>query len=443
MDRLLVRRRRLRQDRGGAARGVQGGDGRQAGGRAGADDGAGAAALQHLQASGWRAFPVQGRGALALPHASASSATSLERLAEGAVDIVIGTHRLLQKDVSFKDLGLVIIDEEQRFGVAHKERLKQLRSEVDVLTLTATPIPRTLHMSLVGVRDMSTIETPPEDRLPIRTYRQPVRRRRGARGDPARARPRRPGLLRPQPRADDRASWRSSSRELVPEARIAVGHGQMAEDAARAGDARVRRRRVRRAGLHARSSSRAWTSRTSTRSSSTTRTASGWRSSTSFAAASGAAASRAYAYFLYTRDTALTEMAEKRLRTIFEATELGAGFRIAMKDLEIRGAGNLLGAEQHGHIAAVGLRPVHPPAGRGGGQPARAAYGRRRPARRARRHRPPGREPGHASAGAARRARRPSSRCRWRPICPPTTWPTRRSACGSTSAWRTSGAMPS
>ena len=168
--------------------------------------------------------------------------------ATGSVDIVIGTHRLLQKDVAFKNLGLVIIDEEQRFGVAHKERLKQMRTEVDVLTLTATPIPRTLHMSLTGIRDMSTIETPPEERLPIKTYVDRVRRPPRPRGDPARAGARRPGLLRPQPRPQHRADRRAAPRHR---ARGGDPHRPRpdARGPAREGDARLRRRR-RRARLH-------------------------------------------------------------------------------------------------------------------------------------------------------------------------------------------------
>ena len=163
-----LRRRRLRQDRGGHPRRVQGGDGRQAGGRAGADDRAGAAAFQHVPRAHGR-LPDPRRAALALPHPPRSSNAVVQDLAAGAVDIVIGTHRLLQDDIAFKDLGLVVIDEEQRFGVMHKEKFKMLRRLVDVLTLSATPIPRTLYLALTGARDMSTIQTPPHDRLPVET----------------------------------------------------------------------------------------------------------------------------------------------------------------------------------------------------------------------------------------------------------------------------------
>ncbi|HEX3247119.1 MAG TPA: transcription-repair coupling factor, partial [Chloroflexota bacterium] len=274
-------------------------------------------------------------------------------LAEGAVDIVIGTHRLVQKDVKFKDLGLVIIDEEQRFGVTHKERLKQLRREVDVLTLTATPIPRTLHMALVGVRDLSSIETAPEARLPIRTYvlesddaviREAIIRELERGGQ----------IYFVHNRVRTIAAVANRLAELVPEARIGVGHGQMSEGALEqtmvqfaAGEYDVLVcTTIIESGLdipnvntmildHAERFGLAQLYQLRGR--------------------IGRAGVRAYAYLLYPRDTQLTEIAEKRLRTIFEATELGAGYHIAMKDLEIRGAGNLLGSEQHGHIAAVGF----------------------------------------------------------------------------------------
>jgi transcription-repair coupling factor (superfamily II helicase) len=277
----------------------------------------------------------------------------VEGLAAGSIDICIGTHRLLQKDVAFKDLGLVIIDEEQRFGVVHKERLKQLRREVDVLTLTATPIPRTLHMSLVGVRDMSTIETPPEERLPIRTYvtqhddglvREAILRELDRGGQ----------VYYVHNRVKSIAHEASHLQKLVPEARIAVGHGQMPEEqleqvmldfSAGQYDVLVCTTIIE-SGLDIPTVN-------------TLIVNSAHRFGLSqlyqLRGRVGRGAVRAYAYFLYTRDTSLTEVAEKRLRTIFEATELGAGFRIALKDLEIRGAGNLLGAEQHGHISAVGF----------------------------------------------------------------------------------------
>jgi transcription-repair coupling factor (superfamily II helicase) len=277
----------------------------------------------------------------------------LDGLRSGAVDIVIGTHRLVQKDVGFKDLGLVIIDEEQRFGVAHKERLKQLRREVDVLTLTATPIPRTLHMSLAGVRDMSTMETAPEDRLPIRTFVQ--------NWDDAAVRE---AILREIDRGGQiyfvhnrvQGIEQVAARlaRLVPEARVCVGHGQMQEEQLEqvmlrfsAGECDVLVcTTIIESGLDIPNVNTIVVNQAHRF---------GLSQLYQLRGRVGRGAARAYAYLLWGSDTGLTEEAEKRLRTIFEATELGAGFRIAMKDLEIRGAGNLLGAEQHGNIGAVGF----------------------------------------------------------------------------------------
>jgi transcription-repair coupling factor (superfamily II helicase) len=277
----------------------------------------------------------------------------VEALAAGGVDIVIGTHRLVSKDVSFKDLGLVIVDEEQRFGVVHKERLKQLRKEVDVLTLTATPIPRTLHMSLAGVRDMSVIETAPEERLPIRTYvaehddglvREAILRELDRGGQ----------VYYVHNRVQSIEIVAKRLRELVPEARFLIGHGQMPEE-------QLERVMVRFAegqadvllcttiiesGLDIANANTIVVDNSHRM---------GLAQLYQLRGRVGRGPVRAYAYFLYARDTQLNEQAEARLRTIYEATELGAGFRIAMKDLEIRGAGNLLGAEQSGQIAAVGF----------------------------------------------------------------------------------------
>ena len=277
----------------------------------------------------------------------------LDGLKTGAVDVVIGTHRLIQKDVEFKDLGLVIVDEEQRFGVGHKERLKQLRREVDVLTLSATPIPRTLHMALVGVRDMSTIETPPEDRLPIKTY--------VAEHDEALIRE---AILRELDRGGQvyfvhnrvQTIQQTAARlaQLVPEASIAVGHGQMPEDALEhvmvdfsngKYDVLVCSTIIE-SGLDIPNVNTIVVNRADMF---------GLAQLYQLRGRVGRGSNRAYAYFLYPHGRQLSEVAEKRLRTIFEATELGSGFRIAMKDLEIRGAGNLLGPEQHGHVAAVGF----------------------------------------------------------------------------------------
>ena len=277
----------------------------------------------------------------------------LQGVKSGSVDVVIGTHRLLSKDVVFKDLGLVIVDEEQRFGVAQKERLKELTTNVDVLTLSATPIPRTLHMAMVGVRDMSVIETPPEDRYPVRTYvveyddqviRQAILRELARQGQ----------VYFVHNRVQSIEHVYAELQKLVPEARIAIAHGQMDEtvlervmldfyngefdillcttiietgmdignvntlivdDADYLGLAQLYQLRGR----------------------------------------VGRTNRVAYAYFTHRKDKVLSEDAEKRLSAIKEFTELGSGIRIAMRDLEIRGAGNLLGPEQHGFIASVGF----------------------------------------------------------------------------------------
>ncbi len=278
---------------------------------------------------------------------------TVEGLRQGTVDIVIGTHRLLQKDVTFKDLGLLVVDEEQRFGVGHKERLKRLRREVDVLTLTATPIPRTLHMSLVGVRDMSTLETPPEERLPIRTYvsdynedlvRDAILRELARGGQVFFVHNRVQTILRVARRL----------KEIVPEAGFACGHGQMKEDLLEAvmldfyqgkTDVLVCTSIIE-SGLDIPNANTIIVSESDKL---------GLAQMYQLRGRIGRSSTRAYAYFLYSKGKHLTPAAEKRLQTIFEASELGAGFRIAMKDLEIRGAGNLLGAEQSGHIAAVGF----------------------------------------------------------------------------------------
>jgi transcription-repair coupling factor (superfamily II helicase) len=277
----------------------------------------------------------------------------IEAMVAGAVDVVIGTHRLVSKDVSFKNLGLLIVDEEQRFGVVHKERLKQLRKEVDVLTLTATPIPRTLHMSLAGVRDMSVMETAPEERLPIRTYvaehddglvREAILRELDRGGQ----------VYYVHNRVQSIEIAHRRLRELVPEARFLIGHGQMAEEQLERvmldfaeGKADVLLcTTIIESGLDIANANTIVVEMAHRL---------GLGQLYQLRGRVGRGPVRAYAYFLYARDTQLNEQAEARLRTIYEATELGAGFRIAMKDLEIRGAGNLLGAEQSGQIAAVGF----------------------------------------------------------------------------------------
>jgi transcription-repair coupling factor (superfamily II helicase) len=277
----------------------------------------------------------------------------VERLAQGQVDIIVGTHRLLSKDVAFKDLGLVIIDEEQRFGVTHKEQLKQLRKEVDVLTLTATPIPRTLHMALTGARDMSTIDTPPEERLPVITKASEwddstVRRAilleidRGGQ------------VFFVHNRVLSIYAVAQRVGKLVPEARIAVAHGQMNEHELEAvmvafanGEYDVLAcTSIIESGLdlpnvntiiidHAEMFGLAQLYQLRGR--------------------VGRGARRGYAYFVHPRATQLTPESVERLEVMQEATELGAGFRVALRDLEIRGAGELLGARQSGNIAAVGF----------------------------------------------------------------------------------------
>lgn len=273
--------------------------------------------------------------------------------ARGEVDILIGTHRLLQKDVQFKDIGLVIIDEEQRFGVAHKERLKQMRAEVDFLTLSATPIPRTLQMSLAGIRDMSTVMTPPEERLPIRTYvmewddeiiREAIDRELQRGGQ----------VYFVHNRVHDIERVVTRVRNIIPEANIAVGHGQMPEEQLErvmmefsAGDHDVLVcTTIIESGLDIPNVNTIIIDQANQL---------GLAQLYQLRGRVGRGANRAYAYLLYNRDRAISESAQKRLEAIFEATELGAGFQIALRDLEIRGAGNVLGTEQSGHIAAVGF----------------------------------------------------------------------------------------
>nr|AGF93493.1 transcription-repair coupling factor [uncultured organism] len=277
----------------------------------------------------------------------------LKKLAKGEVDIVIGTHRLLSEDVIFSDLGLLIIDEEQRFGVSHKEKLKNIKSSVDVLTLTATPIPRTLHMALVGVRDMSVIETPPENRYPIRTYirefneelvRETIRREMGRNGQ----------VYFVHNRVEDIDKKADMVRRLVPEARVAVAHGQMNEN-------RLERlmynfynneydvlvcTTIIENGLDIPNVNTIIINRADLM---------GLAQLYQLRGRVGRSSRVAYAYLLYESDRVLPEVAEKRLKAIKEFTNLGSGFKIAMRDLEIRGAGNLLGAEQHGHIASIGF----------------------------------------------------------------------------------------
>jgi transcription-repair coupling factor (superfamily II helicase) len=311
-------------------------------------------ALQHFNTFSQRLKPYPVRVELISRFRSDKELKETARdLENGAVDIVIGTHRILQKDIAFKDLGLLVIDEEQRFGVAHKERLKQMRAEVDVLTLSATPIPRTLYMALAEVRDMSVIETPPQERLPIRTYirefddaliREVILREIDRGGQVYFVHNRVKGI---QALAD-------RLRRLVPEAKFVVGHGQMPEDQLEqvmldfsAGEAQVLIcTTIIENGLDIPNANTIIVNNAAFF---------GLSQLYQLRGRVGRAASQAYAYFLYQKGGQLTPVQEKRLRAIFEATELGAGFRIAMKDLEIRGAGNLLGAEQSGFMNSVGF----------------------------------------------------------------------------------------
>jgi transcription-repair coupling factor (superfamily II helicase) len=277
----------------------------------------------------------------------------LEGLANGTVDICIGTHRLLQKDITFKDLGVVIIDEEQQFGVVQKEKLKQIRKEVDTLALSATPIPRTLHMSLTGIRDMSIVETPPEERLSVQTYvgayddtlvRQVVLRELERNGQ----------VFFVHNRVQNIAWAASKLQDLVPEARIAIAHGRMPEEQLEkvmtdfiAGkyDILVTTTIIQ-LGLDMPNVNTLIIDRADRF---------GLAQLYQLRGRVGRGINQAYAYFFFDEERQLTPQAYKRLRTIFEATELGSGFGIAMKDLEIRGAGNLLGVKQSGHITALGF----------------------------------------------------------------------------------------
>jgi transcription-repair coupling factor (superfamily II helicase) len=276
----------------------------------------------------------------------------LERLEHGGIDIIIGTHRLISADVRFKDLGLVIIDEEQRFGVEHKERLKRLRQTVDVLTLTATPIPRTLHLSLLGIRDISNLETPPADRLAIET--------RIARFDPELIRH---AIMRElnrdgqiyfvHNRVYNIHDIANRLQGIVPEARIVVGHGQMPEHELEQAMVKFVRRdadilvatTIIESGLDIPNANTMFINQADNY---------GLADLHQLRGRVGRYKHRAYTYLLLDSDRAVTPTAARRLKAIEEFTELGAGFKIAMRDLEIRGAGNILGTQQSGHIAAVG-----------------------------------------------------------------------------------------
>ena len=277
----------------------------------------------------------------------------VQDLSKGVIDIVIGTHRLIQKDVRFRNLGLVIVDEEQRFGVSHKERLKRLRREVDFLTLSATPIPRTLYMALSGVRDMSAMDTPPEERYPVKTYvgeysdqiiQEAVKRELDRGGQVF--------FLHNRIRSIHRVA--AHLGELAPQARIAVAHGRMEESRLEEAMLSFSEGEINvlvcttiiESGLDIPNANTLIIDRADRF---------GLSQLYQLRGRIGRSSSRAYSYLLVPKGKRITPGAEKRLQAILEASELGSGFRIAMRDLEIRGAGNILGAEQSGHIHAIGF----------------------------------------------------------------------------------------
>jgi transcription-repair coupling factor (superfamily II helicase) len=310
--------------------------------------------LQHFETFKRRFAPFPARVDMLSRFRSAKDIKqTLEDIAAGKVDVVVGTHRLLSKDVEFRDLGLLVIDEEQRFGVRHKERIKQIKKNVDVITMSATPIPRTLHMSLLGLRDMSVIETPPKDRLAIHTvvaHFHPELVRAAIEQELSRG----GQVYFIHNRVDSiwqRAAW---IQELLPEVRIGVGHGQM-------GEAELERvllgfmhhefdvfvcTTIAENGLDIPLANTMIIENAERH---------GLSELYQLRGRVGRSNRRAYAYLMVPQDTELSEVARKRLAALKEFSDLGAGFKIAALDLELRGAGNILGGEQHGHIAAVGF----------------------------------------------------------------------------------------
>ncbi|HET8718875.1 MAG TPA: transcription-repair coupling factor, partial [Nocardioidaceae bacterium] len=297
-------------------------------------------------------FPVVLKG-LSRFQTDAEAQAVLDGLAEGSVDIVIGTHRLLNPDIKLKNLGLIIVDEEQRFGVEHKEQMKRLRTSVDVLAMSATPIPRTLEMAITGIREMSTITTPPEERHPVLTYV-------GAYEDRQVTAAVRRELLREgqvfyiHNRVSTIEKAAARIRQLVPEARVAVAHGQMGEHQLEQVMVDFWEKRfdvlvcttIVESGLDVSNANTMVIERADML---------GLSQLHQLRGRVGRGRERAYAYFLYPADKPLTETAHERLATLAQHSDLGGGMAIAMKDLEIRGAGNLLGGEQSGHIADVGF----------------------------------------------------------------------------------------
>jgi transcription-repair coupling factor (superfamily II helicase) len=300
----------------------------------------------------FRGFPV-GVRMLSRFRSRREQEETITALRRGAVDIVIGTHRLLQGDIDFRNLGLLIIDEEHRFGVAHKERLKQLRQTVDVLSMTATPIPRTMHMALAGIRDMSVINTPPENRFPVETVvvewtpsliREALHRELARGGQ----------VYYLHNRVQSIGEAYERLRELVPDADIVIGHGQMAEDELervmtefwRGEHQILLATTIIESGLDIPNANTVIVEDADKL---------GLAQLYQIRGRVGRSSRVAYAYFTYRRERRVSQVAEQRLAAVKEFTELGSGFRIAMRDLEIRGAGNLLGPEQHGFVAAVGF----------------------------------------------------------------------------------------
>ena len=310
-------------------------------------------ALQHYQTFKQRmaAFPVNVQMMSRL-RSKKQQAHTLEGMKDGSVDIVIGTHRLVQPDISFKDLGLVIVDEEQRFGVRHKEFLKTLRTSVDVLSMSATPIPRTLHLSMSGIRDISLIETAPQARLPIRTFVTPfdeqtvreVIQREMDRGGQ---------VYVVHNRVHDIDHFAEQLRKIVPEATFGIGHGQMDESVLEEVMMQFMNHEfdvliattIIESGVDIGNVNTMIIDNADTL---------GLTQLYQLRGRVGRSTNRAYAYLFYQPWKNLSEIAQTRLETIQEATELGAGLRVAMRDMEIRGAGNILGAEQSGHIGSVG-----------------------------------------------------------------------------------------
>ncbi|AAK81152.1 transcription-repair coupling factor (superfamily II helicase) [Clostridium acetobutylicum] len=282
----------------------------------------------------------------------AQQKATFKALKEGNIDIIIGTHRILNKEITFKDLGLLIIDEEQRFGVSHKEKLKKFKKNIDVLTLSATPIPRTLHMSLTGVRDISVIETPPEERYPVQTYvveyndqliRDAIMREIGRDGQ----------VFFVYNKVESIKEMAANLGKLIPEARIAIAHGQMSErelekvmiDFMEGNYDILLCTTIIETGIDIQNVNTLIIYNADKM---------GLSQLYQLRGRVGRTNRMAYAYFTYKKDKILTEVAEKRLKAIKEFTQLGSGFKIAMRDLEIRGAGNIMGSAQHGHMATIG-----------------------------------------------------------------------------------------